>query len=160
MGQYRTAMVCENGHLITDSVEGSPGMMASHCGKCGARTITTCPKCGEGIRGRYHIPSVVDLTGPDPPPRHCHACGNPFPWTEAATRAWLELVEESEGLPKDEKERLKGSIDDLIADTPGTNVAVMRVKKWLAKAGREVGAAVKQIVLDVGTEAVKKSMGL
>lgn len=160
MGQYRTAMVCENGHLITDSLEGSPGMAAPYCGKCGAKTITACPKCGNGIRGHYHMDGVVDLTGPEPPPRHCHACGNPYPWTEAAIRAWRELVDESEGLPDEEKERLKGSIDDLIADTPGSNVAMTRVKKWIAKAGKEVGPAVRQIVVDVGTEAVKKSMGL
>jgi hypothetical protein len=70
------------------------------------------------------------------------------------------LVEESEGLSKEDKERLTKSINDLIADTPDTNVAVMRVKKWLVKAGNVVGPSVRQIILDMGTEAVKKSMGV
>lgn len=70
------------------------------------------------------------------------------------------MVEESEGLSEEEKERLARSIDDLIADTPGTNVAVMRAKRWVAKAGNVIGPSVRQIILDVGTEAVKKSMGL
>jgi len=70
------------------------------------------------------------------------------------------LVEESEGLSKQEKERLTRSIDDLITDTPATNVAVMRAKKWLAKAGNVIGPSVRQIIMDIGTEAVKKSMGL
>ena len=55
---------------------------------------------------------------------------------------------------------MEKSIDDLVADTPGTNLAVMRVKRWLVKAGNVVGPSVKQIILDVGTEAAKKMMGL
>jgi len=36
----------------------------------------------------------------------------------------------------------------------------MRAKKWLAKAGNVIGPSVRQIIMDIGTEAVKKSMGL
>lgn len=161
VAHYRTAMVCEKGHLVTDDLEGEPAKKAAFCRECGAKIYTACPKCGEAIRGYYKVPSVTDLTGTQAPvPLFCHACGNPYPWTQSRKRAWRELVEESDVLTKEEKEHLAGSIDDLIADTPGTNVAVMRVKKWLAKAGSVVGQPVKQIVLDIGTEAVKKSMGL
>lgn len=161
VAHYRTAMVCEKGHLITDDVEGQPATRAAFCQECGAKTLAACPKCGEAIRGYYKVPGVADFTGRVAPvPTYCHACGHPYPWTASKKRAWRELVEESDVLSKEEKERLTGSIDDLIADTPGTNVAVMRVKKWLAKAGNVIGPLVKQIVLDVGTEAVKKSMGL
>lgn len=154
---YRAAQICTNGHVITSDIT-NEARMAPRCQECGAETITACPSCSTPIRGQYYVPHFGG--SPYARPKYCHHCGRPFPWTEGAVRAWHEIVEESEGLSKDEKERLRGSIDDLIADTPSTNVAVTRVKKWLAKAGNIVGPSVKQIVLDVGTAAVKKSMGL
>lgn len=154
---YETAMVCLNGHTITDGIQTFPEKEAPYCPQCGAKTITACAKCGAAVRGHYSEGSAFrDYT----PPAFCHNCGRPLPWTESAIHAWRELVGESEGLSNDEKERLKGSIDDLIADTPGTSVAIIRVKKWLAKAGNMIGPSVKQIVLDVGTEAVKRGMGI
>lgn len=161
VAHYRTAMVCENGHLITDNVEGSPERKAAFCTDCGAKTLTTCPNCGEGIRGYYKVPHVTDLTGwVAPVPPFCHACGRPYPWTQAKLDSLQELVEETEGLSKEDKDKLSRSLSDLIVDTPKTEVAAMRVKKWLANAGREIGSAARGILVDVATEAAKKHLGV
>lgn len=157
--EYRIAQICMNGHVVTDDIT-YQAHMAPHCKDCGADTLTHCPSCGAGIRGRYYVPDVFAVGDEYHAPSYCHNCGKPFPWTAAKTQALRELVEESEGLSEDEKERLARSIDDLVADTPQTNVAVVRAKKWLMKAGGTVGPSVRQIIVDIGTEAVKKSMGL
>lgn len=142
VAHYRTAMVCENGHTVTDDVEGSPERTAAFCPECGARTLTACPNCGQGVRGYYKVPSITDLTGRVAPvPAFCHACGQPYPWTRAKLDSLRELVEETAGLTDEEKAKLSRGLDDIIADTPRTEVAAMRVKRWLANAGREIGAA-------------------
>lgn len=157
--EYRTAQICINGHVITDDITYRE-LMAARCKDCGAETLIHCPSCGTAIRGRYYVPDVFSVGDGYHAPSFCHKCGKPFPWTAAKVQAWNELIEESGGLSKEEQERLARSINDLIADTPQTNVAVMRVKKWLMKTGNIVGPSVRQIIVDIGTEAVKKSMGL
>ncbi len=155
---YKTAQICRNGHVR--SVDAAYHNDGPRCAECGAENITECPACQEAIHGHYEIPGVMDLTGRYDLPKHCHNCGKPYPWTQAKLEALRELVAEMEGLSQHEKERLAGSLDDLIADTPKTEVAVMRMKKGLAKAGSEVATAAKNILVDVVTDAVKRQFGL
>jgi hypothetical protein len=93
-----------------------------------------------------------------PPPAFCHNCGKPLPWTEAGLAAARELADEVEGLSVDEREQLKRSLDDLVADTPRTGLAVVRFKKLAAKAGRVAADGLKQILFTVFTEAAKKQI--
>ncbi len=53
--RYETALVCENGHLITDHLHGSPESVSRFCGRCGAPTISACPNCS--TPGRRSLPS-------------------------------------------------------------------------------------------------------
>jgi hypothetical protein len=63
-GAYDTAQVCVNGHLINDAMHAFPERGRKFCGKCGAATISECPKCkapSEGISGVVSIPSDADV---------------------------------------------------------------------------------------------------
>lgn len=73
--------VCLNGHLITDNYYTSPEFRKNFCTKCSEKTTTTCPTCHKEIKGDYHVPSVVVLSGENTPvPDICEYCGNDFPW--------------------------------------------------------------------------------
>src|SRR6202035_1814042 len=46
---YEQALVCENGHLITDALRLAPERAVPFCKKCGAPTLSTCPSCSAPI---------------------------------------------------------------------------------------------------------------
>lgn len=66
------------------------------------------------------------------------------------------MVEESEGLSPEEKEQLKKSFDDLMRDTPRTELAAMRFKKLAIKTGKDAAAALRDIVVQLASETAKK----
>ena len=71
-----------------------------------------------------------------------------------------ELTDELDELSAEERAKLKASFDDLVADTSRTEVAVVRVKKSLAKIGRSSADSLRKIIVSIGTEYVKKQLGL
>lgn len=152
---YDTAQICENGHLITRYAE-SDEATEDHCSKCGVKTVTACGHCRQKIRGHLHgtFPSVHQ----EPVPKFCHKCGAPYPWTEKGIEAARELITEADKLTVAERESLSRSLDDLVRDTPSTSVAVNRFKKFLPNAGREVADAVRSILVDIVSDAAKKSL--
>jgi hypothetical protein len=156
---YDTAQVCVNGYVITNNIEHNPELTAPRCDECGAETITACPSRAKLLRGRYHVPGVAGAWR-HTAPKYCHKCGAAYPWTQAKLDALRELVNEIESLTADEKDRLSRSLDDLIAETPRTEVAVTRLKKGLARAGAEVAVAAKNILVDIASEAAKKRLGI
>lgn len=72
--------VCENGHQITSMADTRPEYCKKWCPKCGAPTLSACPKCHARIPGHLHIPGVAVLFS-DPVPSFCDGCGEAFPWT-------------------------------------------------------------------------------
>lgn len=152
---YDTAQVCLNGHEINKYARSQPEHNQNFCARCGAGTITACPSCTRFIRGYFHIPGAA-YGSVYTAPSFCHNCGNPYPWTETGMRAARALIAESDKLSADEKAVLNGSLDDIVRDTPNTQVAVMRVKKFLPKAGKEIADGVRSIVIDIASETVKK----
>lgn len=157
MGEYDVGMACLNGHKITGDAENSPEFAEDFCSKCGEPTITECPACKAKIRGFYR--GEVSIIGWDLP-AHCPACGKPYPWTERKAEAMAEMIDELDELSNMERERLKKSIPDVIADTPKSETAALRFKKAAAKVGQASGKLLMDVVTNVATEAVKKSMGL
>jgi len=153
---YDVAQICTNGHVINNRAESQPEHNTPHCDKCGAKTITECPKCKTKIRGYYHVPNVISLCGPDPAPAFCPECGEGYPWTEARLSAARELVRESDKLSENEKGVLSRSLDDLIRETPNTPVAALRFKQLVAKSGPLVMEGFKKILTDVIAESAKK----
>ena len=158
MGYYLTGQVCLNGHPITDDV--SSGLSQSFCSECGAKTITHCPNCKSPIHGKYEVPSVFDISFTYRPDAYCYNCGNPYPWTEAAIKNTILLIQEDEELSDSSKDSLVSSLPDVITETPGTNLAVVRMKKALKTAGKFTADALRQFAIDFGCELARKSLGL
>lgn len=153
---YETAQVCLNGHVITDSYNRNVERRKEFCPKCGARTIHKCPNCNNAIQGDYVVPGVVAIgLGPKKPPAYCHACGAPFPWTVESLNAARQLTLEAEEL-SGQKEQLIESLPDLVSESPRTKVAVNRWKKALETVTPQLGGMLKEILVDVVSESVKK----
>ena len=156
MDEYGLGMACLNGHKVDGDVLSSPEFSESRCSKCGEPTITKCQSCGEAIRGYYKGVLSVDWELA----AYCPKCGKPFPWTQRRAEALGEMLVELEGLSPEERERLKESMPDILADTPKSETAALRFKKAVAKVGQVGGKVLMDVLAKVGTEAVRKSMGL
>lgn len=93
-------------------------------------------------------------------PHYCYNCGKPYPWTQVKLEAAKELAEELDGLNNEEKDVLKQSIEELTRDTPKTEVAAVKVKKFLAKASGAALSMLRDILVDIASETAKNAMGL
>lgn len=152
---YDTAQICLNGHSINSMSESYPESNKKFCDKCGEPTITKCQKCDSVIRGYHHVPGV--FTGSEYKlPKFCHECGAPYSWTGRSLTAAKELSEEMENLSPEEKELLKRSLDEIIRDSPQTQVAAQRFKRRVVKAGTTAGEGMKEILIGVVSEAAKR----
>ncbi len=127
------------------------------CDKCGEQTITACESCNTNIRGYYHVPGVFGFSGFNTP-SYCNNCGAAYPWTQRSLEAAGELADELESLTEEEKEALKSSLPDLVKDGPKTVVAESRFRKLMKKAGADAYDGMRSILVDVVSEAVKKSI--
>ena len=156
MGHYDIAQVCSNGHVTNDSTRKYPDSSMEYCDKCGEKTITTCQECSASIRGEYHVENVVSLVGGYLPPAYCHECGEPFPWTERKISAAIELFGEACDFDEEDTKKLEDSINDVIRDTPRTQLGATRFKKFMSKAGKETAGAVREILVDIMSETAKK----
>lgn len=156
MGEWDIAQVCVKGHAITDSLGRSPELGQDFCTRCGSKTITQCESCKTKIRGNLIVPGVVAVGFTYHPPKFCHKCGEPYPWTKNALKAANNLATEIENLNSKEKEILKQSFGELINDSPNTQVVALRVKKIMNKAGEASTAALKEIIIGFLTETAKK----
>ena len=155
MGEYRTAEVCLNGHSTTMDLQYSE-LSSPHCSQCGAETIRECLSCKSSIRGNYHVECVISMD--DPIPAYCHSCGNAYPWTQTSLNSAKELIDELDQLDQDEKDKLNGSIGELVRDSPQSPVAAVRFKRLIEKAGGTAADAIRRIVMDLASEAIKKQI--
>jgi hypothetical protein len=119
------------------------------CTMCGARTLDACPHCSAPILYRFAGDRAA----------YCSGCGKPFPWTETALAAAKEFADELE-ISDDDKAKLKSTFDDLTVDTPRTELAAHRFKKFTQRIGPAAGDVLTKIIVNVATEAAKKGMGL
>lgn len=159
MGFYYTAQVCLNGHVVNDNYEISPEFRKPFCTKCGQPTITQCPSCNTNIQGNYHVDGVAFLTTREPTAHaYCHNCGKPYPWTEANLNAISELLELDEQLQESDIATMKEILPDLLTDTPKSKVAEAKYKIIMRKAGRATYEAVKEIIIGIASETIKKSL--
>ena len=157
---YDTAQICTNGHVINSCSVSIPYHNKNFCDRCGAPTLTNCQNCNALIKGYYHQSNVTALIYHTDLmlPSFCPDCGRSYPWTEARLKAAKELSDELDNLSLEERETLKKSLDDIVRDTPQTTVAVNRFKRLIAKAGKPAADAFRDILVDVLSEAIKKSI--
>ena len=158
MGWYHVAQICINGHLITSSLDESQDLGAAYCDLCGKRTMSKCQVCGDDIRGDYEPEYSYNIAFYNIP-AYCHACGNPFPWTQAAIDAAKELIREEAEISATEQENLVQVLPDIITDTPKTALAVVRLKKFFGKASPVVAQGIKDLLVRSAVEAAKQGLG-
>ena len=154
-GHWDTAQICLNGHQIVVSIKDYPERMSLFCGQCGEPTITTCKKCNAEIRGRWVRP-WAQLELKTVPPGFCHNCGSPYPWTERRLQAARDFANEIEAISQDDRSILTDNLEYVVKDTARTEVAATRVKKVLAKAGKEGTDFARRVLVDLVTETAKK----
>jgi hypothetical protein len=157
MGSYRVAEVCPNGHVSTSSADTSPELREKFCSSCGEPTMTQCESCKASIRGDYNVEGVFTLSE-YMPPAHCHNCGAGFPWTARKVESAVELVEVGGELSETELAQLRIDLTELTKDSPKTQVASLRVKKAMEKVGSALAHGVREIVVNVLSEAAKKAI--
>lgn len=162
MGDNGIAQLCLNGHLIT-STSNDIALKQNYCPACGQVTISMCDKCGTPIKGSSR--EISQLTPPFRystslyfKPSYCYSCGDTFPWTNRSKEAAYELISFADDLNEQEKDDLKQSIEDLIKDTPKTSIAQVKFKKYATKAGTEIAKGLKDILIDLVSETVKKTV--
>lgn len=149
------AQICENGHVITTRSIGHPDRRQAFCDRCGAATLDACPACAKPIRGKssqYYQEWRQ--------PSYCPECGSAYPWTEQRLTAGRAIIDSAANLTEEERGELKGGLQDVVRDSPRTQVAVLTIRAFLGKVAPEVASGLKQILVEVASEAAKKQLGL
>jgi hypothetical protein len=156
------AQICINGHVITQALLTYPQRAKNFCDICGARTVQECPKCHKQIRGVYHNRNGgtvrTNPSTPNAPPSFCLECGHPFPWTEQRLNAAKRLARENAGFTPEETEQFVKSLESIVGRTPDSPLATSRMNKLLTKGGKAVSDGLRDIFVDVMSEAVKKTI--
>ena len=131
-----------------------PESRKAFCPDCGASTITACVECHADIPG-----IMWGSLSPEPrkPPRYCQACGSAHPWHQSAIANAIEVLEELE-LGDDELATARAALPDLIADTPKSEVAILRMRRVLSKAGKPAYDLGIKVVSDLASEVIKKAL--
>jgi hypothetical protein len=155
---YKTAQICLNGHLISKDTSFNYYPLEKFCSKCGAASIEACANCKSPIRGNCQI--GINMEPLVRIPAFCHACGKPFPWTEAALEAAREYADDLDQLSLADRAKLKETFTDLTADSPKTVLAVTRFQKFMNAVGKPAATAMTQILVSVFTDEAKKQLGL
>jgi hypothetical protein len=157
-GHYDVAQVCLNGHLINGASVQYPNHNEKFCGKCGEPTVTNCETCKSPIRGIYHHNGPVLSEGLCRASNFCHQCGKSYPWAVRGLQAAKELADEMEELEPNERDALKKSLDELVKDSPAAEIAGVRFKKLMKKAGGGSVEVMKSVVSDLLSETIRKSI--
>ena len=136
-----------------------PESKKPYCSVCGEKTITQCPNpnCNQPIKGKLQIEGIVDFSSYHKS-AYCDNCGEPYPWTQRSQLAAAELIEFSDSLNEKEKEDFKESIKDLMVQTPKSNLAVAKYKTYIKKAGLEIANGLRDVLTDIVSETIKKSI--
>ena len=154
---YKTASICRNGHVIAIWGDASPDFNRKFCPDCGQPAVTACKNCREPIQGMRDGDWQEQFWKY---PYFCFNCGQAYPWTADKLDAARELADELEGLDLDEREKLKATLPDLIAETPRSQVAALTAKRLIAKARGEARQAFVDVLRQVVRESIKAGLGL
>lgn len=158
MGTYRVAQICPNGHVATTAADVYPEFREAFCSQCGEETITQCPNCSAPIRGDYHVEDVLYLGSDYKPPAFCYNCGKAFPWTERKIASAVELVNVQAALSSEELQQFRSDLAELTKNSSKLQVALFRFKHVMSKVGTTIASDVRDIMIDVFSEAVKKAI--
>lgn len=150
---YNGSTICLNGHVISSY----KANFQKYCTVCGKETYSRCTSCGSPIRGLLKLDGLV-ITGPYIKPYYCYKCGSAYPWTQKILNNAVELLSLDNDLNDVSKEIIKNAIPELLVDAPTTPLAVAKYKKEIAHAGQIIKDSMRQLLIDVVSETVKKSL--
>src|ERR1035437_5184519 len=111
-GRYDVAQICSNGHVVNTYAIAFSQHNSNFCPKCGAATMMKRPGCGTQIRGQYDVPGIVSLSSSYKEPGFCHACGQPYPWTESRIQSARDLIEIEDIFSDADKAALTADLPD------------------------------------------------
>jgi hypothetical protein len=157
---HSTQRACLNGHVISneaDEEEGMTGQVQVWCHSCGSATIDRCPACGGKLRGQKKYAAYVAKPKPD---AYCLHCGKALPWTERHLEAVREVANYIEVFTDEERNMLADILPDLVSQesTPRTQIGIVKMKLLFKKGGSIFFDAANKILVDVVSEAVRKSL--
>ncbi len=153
--QYDIAQFCENGHVVTLRLRTEPRRGQKFCEQCGAATLHACPKCGTTFRGpALQGRGFIDTS----PPAFCRECGTSLPWTASAMQAAIELIAEDANLSAEERKAFADNLPDAARDTPKASVAAQRLGLIIKNSAPAVGRAVKDLLVNVLSDAMIKAI--
>ena len=154
---YDTAQICMNGHVVTKSAATSPEFRKKFCDTCGEATTMECLECNAPIQGKYHMPDIVFIGfGDYDPPYYCHNCGKPFPWTTRTLEAAAQLASEDGSLTDDEAAQFEDDLKQIIRESPRAKASANRIQRLLQKMTTVTASAIRDIIVDIASESVKK----
>ena len=156
---YGTAIICRSGHVVNACVQSQREEHHAYCSKCGSDVITACPSCEASIPGARIVPRV-DITPPRLKfaPKYCPQCGSPYPWTQQAIEAAVDLIIESNRSLEASRQKIEQTLVDVVRETPRTAVAVARIREWLADASAASAAAFERVLTNVVSDVVKRAI--
>jgi len=152
MSFYNSATICKKGHVISSTASD----YTPYCKLCGSESISKCQHCDTPLRGSYENEISIEWNYLSPP--YCYACGKPFPWTETLINNAVELISLDDNLSDEIKRIIKNALPDLIVETPSTPVAAAKYKKFIPSAAKYIQDGLKNLLIDVTSETVKKSL--
>ena len=122
--------------------------------------LTGCPQCGNRIRGRHHVPGVVNLGQTYTPPDFCDKCGGPFPWAGRKARIYeLQNRIDEEKLDPAAELIIREQLEALLNPDIDDHEQVTRWKRIRAAApGILERAATAPIVETLITAAIKSQL--
>lgn len=150
---YNGATICANGHVVSKC----KANFQNYCSKCGKETYSFCLACNSPIRGVVEATEAVFLGNRHyDKPYYCFECGAPYPWTQKVLDSAVELVSLDDDLDETSKELIKSAIPELLQVTPITPVAIAKYQKGMSRAGQIIKDSMRQLLVDVISESVKK----
>ncbi|WP_461241176.1 DUF2321 domain-containing protein [Paucilactobacillus sp. N302-9] len=156
MGIQLKQLICLNGHQAS-VMKPMNANIDGFCEICGEKLISKCQQCDFPIFGYHRIDGVWEVSIHVPVPKYCKNCGKPYPWTETEIKSTQEIINLSE-LSDEDKSDFNNTIPDLLIDSPKTKLAAIKFKIYSAKAGKFVAEALKDIMIELASEAALKEL--
>lgn len=70
------------------------------------------------------------------------------------------MIDDMEELSDDERKKMSDSVDNIVVDTPLTEVSASRIKKLLTKVKVGTADAFRDILVNIASEVAVKAMGI
>jgi hypothetical protein len=157
--RYLTALVCENGHVLSRRLEEETDP-EKFCPNCGAAAISKCESCGVAIRGQSETIGGF-FAGEVRADAYCRKCGSAYPWTLRARENFDEAVQLRTQLGEisaDDATAIRKLADDVSRGSASADKARLTFQLWLKKYGKAPAVAVFGALSEFASSAIAKTI--